>query len=81
MKWMNENGSTVFIKANAYTLLQNMTNEMKKRPLFKNINQTEILTFIDQKLVERDVYYSASKITLSIEELNDSTIKDLLIKM
>ena len=81
MSWMNENGLTVFIKAKAYTLLQNMTHEMKKRPLFKKINQAEILTFIEQKLKERDEFYTASKITLSIEELNDSTITDLITKV
>lgn len=81
MKWMNEKGLTLFIKAKAFILLQNMTNEMKKRPLFKNINQTEVLTFIEQKLKERDEFYSASKITLSIEELNDLTITDLLTKV
>lgn len=81
MKWMNENGLTVFIKAKAFILLQNMTHEMKKRPLFKKINQAEILTFIEQKLKERDEFYAASKITLLIEELNDSTITDLLTKV
>ena len=81
MNWMNENGLTVFIKAKAYTLLQNMTNEMKKRPLFKKINQAEILTFIEQKLKERNDFYTVSKVTLSIEELNDSTITDLLTKV
>jgi shikimate kinase len=81
IKWMNENGLTVFIKAKAYTLLQNMTNETKKRPLFKKIKQAEILTFIEQKLKERVEFYAASKITLSIEDLNDSTITDLLTKV
>jgi shikimate kinase len=81
MKWMNENGLTVFIKAKPHTLLQNMTHEMKKRPLFNKINQAEILTFIEQKLKERNEFYTVSKITLSIEELNDSTITDLLTKV
>lgn len=81
MKWMNENGLTLFIKAKPNTLFQNITNEMKKRPLFKKINQAEILTFIEQKLKERDEFYTASKITLTIEELTDSTIFDLQTKI
>jgi hypothetical protein len=54
---------------------------MKKRPMFNKINQAEILTFIEQKLKERNEFYTVSKIILSIEELNDSTITDLLTKV
>ena len=78
MKWMNENGLTVFIKAKAQTLLQNMSHEIEKRPLFNKINQAEILTFIEQKLKERDLYYTSAKKTLLIEAINSESI-DLLI--
>ena len=80
MKWMNENGLTVFIKAKAQTLLQNMSHEIGKRPLFKKINQAEILTFIKQKLKERDSYYTSAKKTLLIEEIYTESINLLLAK-
>ena len=77
---MNENGLTVFIKAKAQTLLQNMSDQIEKRPLFNKINQAEILTFIEQKLKERDSYYTSAKKKILIEAINSESINLLLTK-
>jgi len=77
MKWMNDHAFTVFLKASPTELLENMLDEITKRPIFKNINKEEILTFIRAKLKERDPFYTAAKLTISIGDLKKSTIQEI----
>ncbi len=77
MKWMNDHAFTVFIKASPMVLLENMLDEIEKRPIFKHINKEELLTFIRVKLKERDSFYAAAKLTISIGDLKKSTIQEI----
>ncbi len=78
MKWMNENGITVYLQALPVKLLENILDEIEKRPVLKNINKGEMLFFVEQKLKERSQYYIQSKIELKISELKNTTINDII---
>ena len=78
MAWMNKNGLTIFLEATTQFILKNIKNEKDKRPLIKDKDDAEILFFIDQKLKERQPYYSKAKIILQAEDLNIDSIKKVI---
>ena len=78
MQWMNENGTTVYLQANPVKLIENILLEIDKRPLLKKINKGEMLFFVEQKLKERDPFYTQAKISLSVKDLDKSSIYDII---
>ena len=72
MDWMNKNGITVFLNPLASTIFANLLPEKSQRPLIANLNDKELMDFINLKLVERLPFYTASKISLQSEYLNES---------
>jgi shikimate kinase len=75
---MNENGITVYLQALPVKLLENILDEIEKRPVLKNINKGEMLFFVEQKLKERSQYYTQSKIELKVSELKNTTINYII---
>lgn len=69
MQWMNEHGITVLLEAGAQYILERVLHEKQKRPLIKNLNEAELLFFIQQKLEERMPFYSQAQYRLSAENL------------
>ena len=80
MQWMNENGFTVYLQANPVKLIENILLEIDKRPLLKKINKGEMLFFVEQKLKERNPFYTQAKISLSVNDLDTSSIHDFIQK-
>jgi shikimate kinase len=80
MQWMNDNGTTVYLQANPVKLIENILLEIDKRPLLKKINKGEMLFFIEQKLKERNPFYTQAKIIMLVKELNQSSIHDIIQK-
>jgi shikimate kinase len=72
MQWMNENGTTIFLNLSVQGLVNNVIVEKNKRPLLKNIPNTELEYFIQNKLEERLHYYASSEIILQQEDLNEN---------
>ena len=74
MEWMNANGKTVYIKLSHKTLVDRLKKGKAKRPLLRDKDGEELLSFITDKLAEREGFYlQASYITdgisLSVEGL------------
>lgn len=78
MPWMNENGITVYLSATPTYILQNVMLEKEKRPVIKNINEAEILFFIEQKLKERAPFYNQAKFTLNAETLDSNSLESVI---
>jgi shikimate kinase len=77
IQWMNENGITIYLKATTQDILQRVLDEKDKRPLIKNLNETELLFFIEQKLNEREPFYTQATIVLQTDTLNNTTLSNL----
>ncbi|RYD70893.1 MAG: shikimate kinase, partial [Sphingobacteriales bacterium] len=73
MKFMNETGNTIYLQGSPKFLLQNIVKEPDARPLLKNMNEAEMLFFIEKKLAERNAFYRQAKLILNAEELNAET--------
>lgn len=80
MQWMNEHGTTVYLSATPAFILQRVMDEKEKRPLIKNVNEAELLFFIEQKLKEREPYYNQANITLDAETLDENSFRSVISK-
>ena len=78
MQWMNEHGTTVYLKATPEEILKRVINEQDKRPVIKNVPQQELLLFIEKKLNERASFYEQATHTLPVATLTIQTINQLL---
>lgn len=81
MKWMNENGLTIYLQALPVVLLDNILIEIDKRPLLKKINKGEMLFFVEQKLKEREQFYKQAKFELPVKDLEKDSLSLLLQKI
>ena len=77
MAWMNEHGITVYLTASAPYILARVKEEKDKRPLINKLNEAELLFFIEQKLKEREPFYSQAKIILPVTDLNENSLSTL----
>lgn len=80
LEWMNRTGITIYLKAPAKYLLENIKKEPGQRPLIKETNEAELLFFIQQKLKEREVFYTQAKYIMEVEALSLSSLDKILKK-
>lgn len=78
MQWMNNNGTTVYLKATPQQIYNRVITEQDKRPIIKNIPPHELLAFIDKKLAEREMFYTQAKHILLVTNVTAATITQLL---
>ena len=68
MDWMNNNGTTLYIEMTPIALAKRLEKGKEKRPLLKDMNEEQLIGFIESKLAERNPFYKRA--TLSIEGIN-----------
>ena len=78
MNWMNAVGRTIYLRADAKFLWERIREEREVRPLLKNINENELLYFIETKLAEREPFYKQAQLTLDAGELRTFTLSQYL---
>lgn len=78
MKWMNENGITVFLEATPPFLVKNVLDEKEKRPLIRDLNEAEILFFIEQKLKERNPFYQEAQHVINAETADLDSLQGII---
>jgi shikimate kinase len=57
MAWMNANGQTLYIKLSPKTLAERLDKGKTTRPLIAGLHGDELVTFIAEKLAEREGFY------------------------
>jgi shikimate kinase len=62
MDWMKANGKTVYIKLSPKTLADRLETGKEERPLLQDKHGDDLVVFIEQKLAEREKYYSQANI-------------------
>jgi shikimate kinase len=79
MQWMNEHGTTAYLSATPQYIFDRVLDDKEKRPLIKKHNEAELLFFIEQKLKEREPFYTQAQIILSVAELNENSLSTINI--
>ena len=64
MKFMVDNGLTVYLKLTPEQLHERLINSRGERPLLQGIQRNELLKYISAKLTDREKWYSEADIVI-----------------
>jgi shikimate kinase len=78
MKWMNKNGTTIWLDEPANVLVERLINEKAHRPLIKEMADQQLESFLASKREERKEFYSQAKHVLSGAEVTDNCFKKII---
>ena len=78
MKWMNEHGTTVYLESTVQEIFERVLPEQDKRPLIRKLGITELISFIEHKLKEREPFYSKATYSLHTDGLNSSSLEKFI---
>jgi len=78
MQWMDGHGITVYLKATPGQIMERVKDEKHTRPLLKKLDDYEILSFIAQKIKEREPFYSQAQVILPVDELNTDSFEKII---
>ena len=77
MKWMNENGVTVFLETPAELLAKRLISEMEERPLLQDFSKKELINFIQKKLEQRNPFYHKTQLIYEQKKEGQDVAEDL----
>ncbi len=77
LQWMKDNGVVIYLQVSPPKVFERVMDEKDKRPLIKKLNTSELLFFIEQKIKERETYYSAAHYTLDDNSADGNSFKTI----
>jgi len=77
LTFMKLHGKVIYLKASPEYILERIMDETLKRPLLKEVNQSELLFFIQKKLKEREPVYLKADYILEVEKLSNDSLSFL----
>jgi len=78
MEWMKTHGKTVYIKLSPKTLADRLESGKEERPLLQEKHGDALITFIEQKLAERESFYSRADIIADGLSLTAEKLEQIL---
>lgn len=78
MKWMNEKGVTIYLKATPELLLSRLKSETEHRPILNGRTDLDLLHFIENKLAERAQFYEKAVVVVEQTTDGDQVIDDIV---
>jgi len=70
MEWMNQHGTTVFMRISPEAAADRILHSKRKRPLTENKTEAELADYIRQHYAERLPFYEQAKITVKSEDFD-----------
>ncbi len=80
MAWMNEHGTTVFLKISSQTAVSRIMLSKKKRPLAAGKTEAELATFVEKHYGARMSFYEQAQHVVKGEDLDIEALLALLQK-
>lgn len=77
LQWMKDNGTVIYLQVSPPKVFDRVMDEKDKRPLIKKLNTSELLFFIEQKIKEREAYYSEAHHILDDNMVNEDSFEKL----
>ncbi len=74
MELINANGCSIYLKLSPQALFSRLSPGKHKRPLIKNLNDEELMSFVEETLLEREPLYSKAKHVVGF----DTDLEELL---
>jgi shikimate kinase len=75
MDLINQTGLSIYLKYNPGILTSRLINAKKNRPLIKGKNKEELMEFIENTLLERELFYNKSQFVV---EKNNVKVEDVI---
>ena len=73
IEYMNEQGTTVYLDVPVERLFIRLSIARSKRPLIKEKNDEELMSFIKEQLEKRAPHYSKAQYSFKADRLEDIT--------
>ncbi|CAL1517295.1 shikimate kinase [Chitinophaga sp. MM2321] len=73
MDFMNERGITVWINPSLEAMVERLQRKKYKRPLIQDLEDEDLLSFVEKKLAERQPFYQQSKHIISSDNISLDT--------
>ncbi len=74
MKWMNDNGITIYLEATAGELYHRLTKERQTRPLLASLGDVALFDFIMSSLAHREPFYAQAALKLPLKSATPANI-------
>ena len=71
MDYLNQQGKTVYLKADPEVLYNHLLMGKVERPLIKGKNPEELIAYIREQLKKREEYYTKAKYTLDVSLMDN----------
>lgn len=82
MPWMNNNGTTILLHVAPHILAKRLRKAMLHRPLIAGFeNKNQLLTYVENKMLERQYYYDQAQITINCKKKEVFSIANELSQM
>jgi shikimate kinase len=78
MDFINNNGTSIYLKPGISLLLNRLRIVRKKRPLLKDIKLENLVDYIHQQLAERELFYSQAHFTLEGSDISAENVINLI---
>ena len=78
MKWMNENGITIWLNNSIESIVERSVGAKLQRPLITNIPNQNLFSFFTNQLKERKEFYSQSKHSLNADEISENNLQKII---
>ncbi len=78
MDYMKRTGLTIYLKLSPAQLKARLDNSKGERPLIKGLEADNLLEFIDNKLTEREKWYSRAEIVIEGTDFSISLLHSLV---
>ena len=70
MEWMNQHGTTVFMRISPESVVDRVLHSHHKRPLTRGKSEEELLEFVSQHYASRMPFYEQAQITVKSEDFD-----------
>jgi len=81
MEFMNRSGITIYIEMPPAALAKRLEYGKHKRPLIANMDEGEMITFIENKLAERNPFYKRSFLRVNGVGITPAKVKNELFQV
>ncbi len=80
MRWMNENGITIYLEASAAFLFHRLVKEKSTRPLISHLTDVELMIYITETLSSRRQFYEKGQLKLNAETITPARLISVIRK-
>ena len=80
LKWIKENGKSVYLKVSATILLGRLADDRIERPLLSDLSLEELSDFIRDSLTKREQYYNQANLVVEAD-LTSATLLNSIVSL